>query len=457
MVAILAILVIELLSYIAHRYYKVGPNEVLVVTGGFIKPDPNSGSRIKVIKGGGTFVWPIIQQAQIQTLNTFDIKVAVDDVRTSNKVPIDVKANALLRVGSSDSMIKTACEKILGLSEDELQSQMFAVVKGAVRDVLTQITPEEANNFEDFQKRVIESCTPVFENMGLEITNLKITDLSDKVGYFDNLAAPEIAQKKANAAKAESDADREANERIAQNEQEYKIAQLESQNAVAKKNRDVSVAKATYDRDIKRNQAIANKASEISTAEQDAILQQKQIAVEQNKLEATTVASEQANAKAQRINADAGAYSISQEANATAEKIAKIGAARADAQRALADALSQAGGSDSLVAKVIDVLPQLVASQANALASVDKLTVLNGAKGLNDLSTSSLVGLNESLKNTLGIDLAAAFKKRADGTLTIKDTGKLGKALDSVNAKYADYDKKLKQAGQEKADKDSKD
>lgn len=45
-------------------YRKVGPNEVLVITGGFLKgpfvqENPETHSKVKIVKGGGSFVWPM--------------------------------------------------------------------------------------------------------------------------------------------------------------------------------------------------------------------------------------------------------------------------------------------------------------------------------------------------------------------------------------------------------------
>lgn len=153
---VIAALAILLLILLISSYKKVGPNQVLFITGAFLR------GRVKVIKGGGAFVWPVLQQAQVQTLDTFNIDVSVEDIMTKTQVPVDVKATALLRVGSSVDMLATAAEKILGLGSEERDEQLTEIVKGGLREVLTTLTPVEANDRGTFQEAVIKNITDTF-------------------------------------------------------------------------------------------------------------------------------------------------------------------------------------------------------------------------------------------------------------------------------------------------------
>lgn len=74
LIAIVAILIV--IVAIAGCYRKVGPNQVLIITGGMLKGPyltivPETSTRVKVVKGGGVFVWPVIQQAQVINMDTF--------------------------------------------------------------------------------------------------------------------------------------------------------------------------------------------------------------------------------------------------------------------------------------------------------------------------------------------------------------------------------------------------
>lgn len=437
--------IVALIALLGMCYRKVGPNQVLIITGGLLNGPylvnvPETNTKVKVVKGGGTWVWPIIQQAEVESLDTFTIDVEVQNVMTKDAVKVNAKANVVLRVGGDKKSIAIASEKILGLNEQERNQQMYLVTKGAVRDTLSQMTPKDAYNREQFATNVKAACEPIFSNMGLEITSMSITDIWDDNGYYDSLSAADIAQKKAEAAKAKAEADRDA--RIAQaqantaaktaeaeNDQKTSIAQIEADNKIAEKTKDLNVNKAKYDEEVRRQQAIANKAQDIASAEQDAILQEKQIIVKQNQLKATVIAQTNADKEKKQLEADAQAYSINKQADADAyaikvkgeadaSSITQVGQAKANAQLASAKALQQ-NGDKALQNKIIDIMPELVAKSAEPYKTIKELTVLNGAQGMQDLSTASLKQAMMVIKNTTGLDLADIINKRADGQTTI--------------------------------------
>lgn len=449
---IIAAVVVILLLLLAGCYKKVGPNKVLIVTGGwlhgpYVQSNPETGTRVKVIKGGGTFVWPVIQQAQVESLDTFPIDVTVNNVMTIDSVPVNAKASAVLRVGSDPKMIAIASEKMLGLSKEERDNQMISVVKGAVREALTQMTPKDANNRRSFQDAVVEACKPTFDNLGLEITTLKITDIDDDNGYYESLSAKDIANKRAEARKAqatadqearqaEAEADRIASESEAENKQKATIAQLTAQNTINAKQKEVDINKAQYDAAVQKEQAVAAKAKDIADAEQNAIIQARQVEVNKNTYEATIIAKQEAENDAATKKAaadyevaakkaDAEAYAIKAQGDAEADKTTKIGTAKANAQKALAEALSKRGSEQSLASKVIDIMPEIAKAQSEALSHVDKLTVLNGASGLNQVTASSFKSTVESIKDATGIDVAKYIKDRGEGQVSLKGNAQI--------------------------------
>ena len=156
------IAIVLVIGVLVSCYRKVGPNEVLIITGGLLKGPyltivPETNTRVKVVKGGGTWVWPVIQQAVVENLDTFTIDVEVDKVMTRDAVKVNAKANVVLRVGGDKKSIAVASEKILGLNEKERDNQMYLVTKGAVRDTLSQMTPQEAYDREQFSNSVKNS------------------------------------------------------------------------------------------------------------------------------------------------------------------------------------------------------------------------------------------------------------------------------------------------------------
>lgn len=432
---VIGVVVVLVLGTLITSYRKVGPNEVLIVTGGmlhgpYVQENKQTHTKVKVVKGGGTWVWPVIQQAEVQSLDTFNISVRVEDIMTKDMVPVDVEATALLRVGSDPQLIAIASEKTLGLDPKERDQQLTEIVKGGVREVLSGLTPLEANQRGSFQDAVINAISNTFANLGLEITKLTITSISDKNGYFQSLYAKDVADKQADARQAQAEADRRASLAETANQQQTQEAKLKAEQEIAAHKRDTEVSKAQYNADVNKQQAIAARAHDIADAEQQAIIAQKQIEVNKNQNEATVLTEARANAQKMAIDAeaqskktqtlaDADAYQTTKSGQAEATKIEKIGEANAKSQKAVADALKE-NGKDAMKMKIIESLPQLVAASAEAMKSIDNLTVFNGSEGMKDSMNMPLAQSLDLIKKSTNLDIVDLLEKQANGTRTIE-------------------------------------
>ncbi len=87
-------------------------------------------------------------------------------------------------------------------------------------------------------------------------------------------------------------------------------------------------------------------------------------------------------------------------------------------QEAIAKALEQ-NGQVALAMAIIDKLPEISASYAQAVASLDQLTVFDGAAGVSGQTNEGLAQSLAFIKNATGIDVAELVNKRADGTTTL--------------------------------------
>src|SRR6185503_14383352 len=96
----------------ASRYTKVGPNQVLIVSGKKKKVlDPDGTERVRgfrVVKGGGTFVIPVLEKVDILSLELLTIDVQTPEVYTSKGVPVKVDGVAQIKVKGDDISIATA-------------------------------------------------------------------------------------------------------------------------------------------------------------------------------------------------------------------------------------------------------------------------------------------------------------------------------------------------------------
>src|SRR5438105_10687445 len=93
----------------ASRYTKVGPNEVLVISGRRHHiTDPDGTARdigFRIVKGGGVFVWPVYEKVDILSLELLTIDVQTPEVYTSKGVPVRVDGVAQIKVKGDDISI----------------------------------------------------------------------------------------------------------------------------------------------------------------------------------------------------------------------------------------------------------------------------------------------------------------------------------------------------------------
>src|ERR1017187_7006026 len=121
--AVVIVVVVFLLLYMVFsRYTKVGPNQVLVVSG--IKHREQDGSKVgfRIVKGGGTFVWPIFEKVDILSLELLTIDVQTPEVYTSKGVPVKVDGVAQIKVKGDDVSIRTAAEQFLSKGVDDIKN-----------------------------------------------------------------------------------------------------------------------------------------------------------------------------------------------------------------------------------------------------------------------------------------------------------------------------------------------
>ncbi len=216
--AVVVALVVTLLVVIAMflgRYTKVGPNQVLVVSGRkhrMSEPDGTTTTRgFRIVKGGGTFVIPILEKVDLLSLELLTIDVQTPEVYTSKGVPVRVDGVAQIKVKGDDVSIATAAEQFLSKPVDEIKNIATQTLEGHLRAILGTMTVEDIyQNRDAFASKVQEVAAGDMANMGLGIVSFTIRDIRDGQGYLEALGKPRISQVKRDAQIAQAEADRDA-------------------------------------------------------------------------------------------------------------------------------------------------------------------------------------------------------------------------------------------------------
>ncbi len=199
----------------AHQYTKVGPNEVLIISGRRQRPSPDGvpvGYRI--VRGGGTYVRPFREKVQRLSLELLQFEVRTGETYSMHGVPVQVDGVCMVKVDASDTGIELAAQEFLSRGVDQIARSAQQAVEGHLRSAAGAHSIEDV--YRERAKLVAatkELAAPDLGKMGLEIVSLTIRQIADKQGYLEALGRPRTAQVKRDAVRGEAEAEREAKKR----------------------------------------------------------------------------------------------------------------------------------------------------------------------------------------------------------------------------------------------------
>jgi flotillin len=420
----------------ASRYTKVGPNEVLVISGRKRRmQDPDGTERevgFRIVKGGGVFVWPVFEKVDILSLELMTIDVQTPEVYTSKGVPVKVDGVAQVKVKGDDISIATASEQFLGKSTDEIRNIATQTLEGHLRAILGTMTVEEIyQNRDAFASKVQEVAAGDMANMGLGIVSFTIRDIRDSQGYLDALGKPRIAQVKRDAQIAQAEADRDAMIKSSQATQAGQEAKFAADTKIAESQRDYQMNVATYQASVNLKKAEADlaydlqkyKTGQLVKAEEVQVniiekqkqieLQEQEIKRKERELQATVMKPAEAERAKVETLANAKKFQLETEATGAAAAAKAEGFAKAEVQKATGLAEAEANKARGLaeaaiieaqgkaqaeatrlkaeafqkfneaavIEMLVKVLPEIAGKISEPLSKTDKITIVNTGNG----------------------------------------------------------------------------
>ncbi len=421
-------------------FHTVGPNEALIVAGGGKQPN--------IVIGGRTFVLPILQRAQVLSLEVMTLTVKTPNVYTQQGVALSVDGVAQVKVARSEEAVRTAAQQFLAKGPDEIANIALQTLEGHQRAMLGTMTVEQIyQDRETFARQVREVASTDMANMGLEIVSFTIRDISDEKGYLDALGIRRTSEVKRDAAIGQAEAERDAGIREADANQKHQQARFQADTAIAEAERDFDLKKADYEKSVNAAKAeaeLAYKLQEAKTRQQirqeelqiDVVERRKQIEVQEEEikrreLELEATVRKPAEAERYRLEtvatgdksrlvaeAEAEAEAIKLRGQAEADAIRARGLAEAEAMKRKAESWKQYGQA-ALIQPLLESLPQLVSAAAQPLAKTDKIIVVSSGgsnsegTGVSKITrdvTNIVAQLPTLIESLTGIDLLATLK-----------------------------------------------
>ncbi|MBF4458712.1 flotillin [Pseudoclavibacter sp. RFBJ3] len=440
--------------FIASRIRRVPPNEALIIVGrGAGQKAQSDMTGQRVVIGGRTFVWPILQQGFALSLEQRQIGIQVEGV-DKNRIKIAIKASINFKVSGTEEGVRRAAQRFLD-QQEALTDIIRESLEGSLRSIVGDMTIEQIiSDRKSLSDRVVSETKADLIEQGLQVDLLNISDISTPGSdYLQNLGRSESARARQVAEVSEAEAARVS-----------EFAKIEASERIAEREKELRLRQASIKAETDRANAEAEAAGQFARAEQDrlvaqqereALIEQALVTQERLDIEIRKPAEADAYAKVQQANAirdtenaatDAEVYKRTrtaeankvaavQDAEAAAAAVRYSGEADRDRQIALAagiraegdaraaaiqaEGLAEAAATDAkaqalqkygeaaIAQEIISRLPEIVRAAADPISNIEKLTVIStdGASAVTKTVGSVLGEGTEVLKTLTGIDL----------------------------------------------------
>jgi flotillin len=345
---------------------------------------PGKSKEIPLLTTGTTISSKVINVDLDITDQTADI----DDTGTPRPIKVRVLASAIVSVGDSDVLIRTAANRFFSKSEGDQLSTLTDLLSSSGRRAINLLTHDQL-----FSAKATPSASrslmpgaytapppvpvKVHDTTGMTAAEVAVMEddddplaviirkacsreLTDLGLIFNSLNIKIVQSEVAEARRRQSAAEAQANSEIvaANQARRSKEAQLDAERAISDKQRELEQTKAS-------NAALI--------AQAEAKRQEAQGLQRVAELDATQIAQAKADASKVRLaaeaSADADAIRIRRIADATAESIQKVNQA------------IQAGGESYFRYRQIEMLPQIAPVIADALSNARMVTISGGGAG----------------------------------------------------------------------------
>lgn len=328
-------------------------------------------------------------------LDIADQTADVDRNGVPKPIKVRVLASAIVSVGDSNEMITTAANKFFSKPIAEQTATLSDLLTSTGRRAVNLLNHDElfsakaqrdVVSLPDASTEIARSVAsvPVEEDdrLALIIKGACSRELQDLGLVFNSLNIKEVQSEVAEARRRQSAVEAKANADIVAADQERRAreAQLTAEQAINDKQRDLEQRKAQN----------AATVAEAEAQKQNALAIQREA-----ELKATQLAQAHADAARVRVQAEA-------QADAEAVKIRALGAAQADAIRAVNEAIRQ-GGDAYLALRQLEILPQITPAIAGALAQAKLINISGGGgdgRGAAGEATSQITGVIQTLLAT---------------------------------------------------------
>ncbi len=450
-VVILVLALGFLIFFMFRQYQKVGPNEILIISGGrknvVTSPDGiqnEIGFKYRI--GGGALVNPFTQRVEKLPIEVIPVGAKIPEVLSKNGIPITAEFTAQVKIDTNDYSLYLAITNFLSRGTEGILEVSTTVLESMVREVIGTFTVEEIfTKRNEFSKKVNEALRVDFSKMGLVLMSFGLKEISDSQGYIEALSKPHITAAKYQAEVDRAEKDKEITIKSAQAKKEGEIAKLAAEAEVAKASWNNEAKKAESQVDVNQKKARADMAYELERfkiqqnlkkeeygvkkieMEEATKLEEMGIRKKQKELEANILKPAEARKFQVKTEADAERYRIEteskgklevrkQEDAADADRIKMIGNAEAESMTKKSKAY-ESYNQAAMYEMIMEKMPEIARAVSEPLSKLDKIVMIqnDGKLGTSKLTgqiTDIIAQLPEVVEALTGADIKKILKNK---------------------------------------------
>jgi flotillin len=328
-------------------------------------------------------------------LDITDQTADVDETGTPRPIKVRVLASAIVSVGDSDELIKTAANRFFSKPDADQVNTLTDLLSSSGRRAINLLTHDQlfsaktapvpkalpvsapaAGTSVALPAAVVAVAEEDDDPLAVIIRKACSRELTDLGLIFNSLNIKVVQSEVAEARRRQSAAEAQANADIvsAQQARRAKEAQLEAERAISDKQRDLDQTRAA-------NAALIAQAE---AKKQDALAVQRVA-----ELDATQIAQAKADAERVKIAAEASA-------DAEAIRIRRVAEATAESIRRVNESIRE-GGESYFRYKQIELLPQIAPAVADALAEAKLVTIASDGRGAPEATAGNIVGVIQTM------------------------------------------------------------
>jgi len=379
----------------------------------YIYRGPGKSKEIPLFTTGTT----ISSKAINVDLDITDQTADLDQNGVPQPIKVRVLASAIVSVGDSDAMIKTAANRFFPKPQEEQINILIDLLSSSGRRAINLLTHDQLFSAKTAPRISAAAQTalaqrdehpaalvqtpapgsPLEEDddpLAIIIRKACSRELTDLGLSFNSLNIKVVQSEVAEARRRQSAAEAQANSDIvaAQQARRAKDAALEAERNISDKQRELEQTRAS-------NAALIAQAE----AKKQEALGLQRIA----ELEATQIAQARADAEKVRIEAEAAAQ-------AEAIRITTVAAATAESIRKVNEAIQQ-GGEAYFRYKQIEMLPEIAPSIADALSKARLITISGGGADGGGAPDATAGNITSVIQTVLAAQLVAKGNLLGDG------------------------------------------